>query len=62
MLNAWSYLCGATATDQWVINPVDQRNLYIPKLISFSYLTTSCTITPEQSFTRADDRFGFVRL
>ena len=40
MLNAWAYLRGTTA--QRSIHPADPRNLYMPKQISFSYLTKSC--------------------
>ena len=57
MLNFWTYLCGTT--DQW---PVDPRKTYIPKQTGFSYLTYSCTITFEQSFTRTVGRFDFVWL
>ena len=39
MLNAWVYFCGAT--DQWSIHPADPRNVYIPKQMSFSYLSHS---------------------
>ena len=57
MLNFWTYLCGTT--DQW---PVDPRKTYIPKQTRFSYLTYSCAITFEQSFTRTVGRFDFVWL
>ena len=49
MLNVRGNLCGTT--DQGSINPSDPRNPCIPKQMSFSYLTKSCTITFVQSFT-----------
>ena len=60
MLNAWVYLCGTT--DQWSIDLTDSRNPYIPKQMSFSYLTNSYIITFDQSFTWTVDRFKLVWL
>ena len=60
MLNFWTYLCGTT--DQWLVDPTDPRKIYIPKQTRFNYLTYSCTITFEQSFTRTVGRFDFVWL
>ena len=60
MLSAWTYLCGKT--DHGSIIPAHARNLYIPKRMSFSYLTKTCNMTFEQSFTRGAGRFNFLWL
>ena len=60
MLSAWTYLCGKT--DHGSIIPAHARNLYIPKRMSFSYLTKTCNMTFEQSFTRGVGRFNFLWL